>query len=89
MLLSLVYVGMDIAKATLDLHALTTPRPQSRQFANDRTGQRALGRWLQALTELRQHLRIQPIGLGQTTLRPCKVTSLARVDDTDGEGRLL
>ena len=44
-----VYVGMDIAKATLDLHALTTPRPQSRQFTNDRTGQRALGRWLQKL----------------------------------------
>lgn len=46
---SLVYVGMDIAKATLDLHALTTPRPQSRQFANDRLGHRALVRWLQKL----------------------------------------
>jgi hypothetical protein len=31
---SLVYVGMDVAKATLDLHAPTTPRPQSRQFAD-------------------------------------------------------
>ncbi len=48
MLPSLVYVGMDIAKATLDLHALTTP-PQSRQFANSPAGHRALLRWLQAL----------------------------------------
>lgn len=46
---SLVYVGMDIAKATLDLCARTTPRPQSQQFANDRLGQRALVRWLQKL----------------------------------------
>jgi transposase len=43
---SLVYVGMDVAKATLDLHAPTTPRPQSRQFVNDRAGHRALRRWL-------------------------------------------
>ena len=48
MLPSLVYVGMDIAKATLDLHALSTP-PQSRQFANSPTGHRALLRWLQGL----------------------------------------
>jgi transposase len=44
-----VYVGMDIAKATLDLHAPTAPRPQSRPFANDPTGHRALVRWLQKL----------------------------------------
>ena len=43
-----VYVGMDIAKATLDLHALSTP-PQSRQFANSPVGHRALVRWLQGL----------------------------------------
>jgi transposase len=48
MLPSPVYVGMDIAKATLDLHALSTP-PQSRQFANSPTGHRALVRWLQGL----------------------------------------
>jgi len=45
----IVYVGMDIAKATLDLCAATSPRPQSRQFANDPTGHRALVRWLQKL----------------------------------------
>jgi transposase len=39
---------MDIAKATLDLHALSTP-PQSRQFANSCAGHRALRRWLQGL----------------------------------------
>ena len=44
---ALVYVGMDIAKATLDLHALSTPRPQSQQFPNDQPGHRALVRWLQ------------------------------------------
>ena len=43
---SLVYVGMDVAKATLDLHALTVP-PQPKQFPNTATGHRALGRWLQ------------------------------------------
>jgi transposase len=49
MLPSLVYVGMDIAKATLDLHAPTTPCPRSRQFANIPAGHRALVRWLQGL----------------------------------------
>jgi len=48
MLPSLVYVGMDIAKATLDLHALSTS-PQSRQFVNRPAGHRALVRWLRAL----------------------------------------
>jgi len=49
MLESLVYVGMDVAKATLDLQARTQPRAQSRQFANTSAGQRALVRWLQTL----------------------------------------
>jgi len=49
MLPSLVYVGMDIAKATLDLHALLPLRPQSRQFANSVAGHRQLVRWLQSL----------------------------------------
>lgn len=49
MLPSLVYVGMDIAKATLDLHAPTSPGPRSRQFANGPAGHRALVRWLQGL----------------------------------------
>lgn len=42
----LVYVGMDIAKATLDLHVPATPQPLTRQFTNDRTGHRALVAWL-------------------------------------------
>jgi transposase len=42
---------MDIAKATLDLHALSTP-PQSRQFANSPAGHRALLRWLRGLGPL-------------------------------------
>jgi transposase len=46
MLPSLVYVGMDVAKATLDLHAPTRPSPQSRQFANNSVGHRRLVRWL-------------------------------------------
>ena len=45
----LVYVGMDIAKATLDLYAPPAPRPQSRQVANNPTGHRALVRWLRKL----------------------------------------
>jgi transposase len=48
MLPSVVYVGMDIAKATLDLHALS-PSPQSRQFTNSPAGHRTLRRWLQGL----------------------------------------
>jgi transposase len=48
MLPSVVYVGMDIAKATLDLHALSTP-PQTRQFANSPAGHRRLVRWLRGL----------------------------------------
>jgi|SRR5882724_505759 len=49
MLPSLVYVGMDVAKATLDLHASSLSCPQSRQFANSPTGHRALVRWLHGL----------------------------------------
>ena len=49
MLPSIVYVGMDIAKATLDLHALSVSCPRSRQFANSPAGHRALVRWLQSL----------------------------------------
>ena len=43
----LVYVGMDVAKATLDLHLPTQPQPQTRQFANNTSGHRTLVRWLQ------------------------------------------
>lgn len=43
----LVYVGMDVAKATLDLHVPTQPQPHTRPFANDTGGHRALVRWLQ------------------------------------------
>jgi transposase len=46
---SLVYVGMDVAKATLDLYAPHSPSPQARSFANDRAGHRALARWLRKL----------------------------------------
>ena len=46
---SLVYIGMDVAKATLDLYAPIPPKGQSRQFSNDRRGYRALVRWLHPL----------------------------------------
>lgn len=46
---SRVYVGMDVAKATLDLHAPTPPRAQARQFPNTAAGQRALVRWISRL----------------------------------------
>ena len=49
MLPSLVYVGMDVAKLTLDLHAASEPRSQFRQFPNHPKGHRALIRWLQGL----------------------------------------
>jgi len=49
MLPSLVYVGMDVAKATLDLHASSPSSAQSRQFANRLAGHRALVRWLRTL----------------------------------------
>src|SRR5579863_654572 len=45
----LVYVGMDVAKRTLDLHAAGEPRSQSRQFPNHPKGHRALVHWLQGL----------------------------------------
>ncbi len=45
----LVYVGMDVAKATLDLCGPLAPQAKSRQFANTSTGHRALVRWLQGL----------------------------------------
>jgi transposase len=44
-----VYVGMDIAKATLDLYALSAPQPQRQRLPNDRQGHRSLVRWLQRL----------------------------------------
>jgi hypothetical protein len=46
-------------------------------------------RWLQALTKLGQDLRIQLIGLGQLSLRGGKVVGPTRIDDTDGDGRLV
>jgi len=49
MLPLLVYVGMDIAKATLDLHALSLPHPQTSQFANSVAGHRRVVRWLDRL----------------------------------------
>jgi transposase len=45
----LVYVGMDVAKATLDLYAPLAAQARSRQFANTTAGQRALVRWAQGL----------------------------------------
>jgi len=47
MLQPIVYVGLDIAKATLDLCALSPAGPQRRQFANQPKGHRPLLRWLQ------------------------------------------
>jgi transposase len=49
---SLVYVGMDVAKATLDLHVPVQPRPHLRQFTNDARGQCRLVAWLQKLGPL-------------------------------------
>jgi len=44
---SLVYVGLDVAKATLDLYRPTHPQPQVRQFPNTPRGHRSLVAWLQ------------------------------------------
>ena len=46
---SLVYVGMDIAKATLDLHVPTQPQPRVRPFINAPRGHRSLVSWLRKL----------------------------------------
>lgn len=43
----LVYVGMDIAKATLDLHHPGQPKTPARQFANTAADHRQLVHWLQ------------------------------------------
>ncbi len=43
---SVVYVGLDIAKAHLDLCALTAPQPQFRRFANHARDHRCLLQWL-------------------------------------------
>jgi hypothetical protein len=53
MSVSLAYVGMDVAKATLDLHAQCQPHPKTHQFPNDRTGHRALVAWLRKLGPVR------------------------------------
>jgi transposase len=45
----LVYVGMDVAKATLDLYALGASPAQRQHLPNDVKGHRALLRWLQRL----------------------------------------
>jgi transposase len=44
-----VHVGMDVAKATLDLCALSADRASRRQFTNLPAGHRALLRWLKRL----------------------------------------
>jgi transposase len=56
----LVYVGMDVAKATLDLYAPLAPQAKSRQFANTTARRRALVRWLQALGSI--HLVCEATG---------------------------
>lgn len=45
----LVYLGMDVAKATLDLYAPLAAQAKARRFANTKSGHRTLVRWLQAL----------------------------------------
>lgn len=42
-----VYVGIDVAKLTLDAHALAPHAPQRRRFDNSPKGIRQLGQWLQ------------------------------------------
>jgi hypothetical protein len=58
---------------------LATPRQQRRQLACGGIRQRPQ-LWPDHRRELRQHLRIQRIGLRQTTRRPCEVAHLAWVD---------
>jgi transposase len=41
-----VYVGIDVAKLTLDTHALAPQAPQRRRFENSPSGIRQLCRWL-------------------------------------------
>jgi transposase len=55
-----VHVGMDVAKATLDLCALNAERASRRQFTNLPAGHRALLRWLKRLGAV--HVVCEPTG---------------------------
>lgn len=41
-----IYVGIDVAKASLQVCVLSQPRPQQRRFANQRSGWQTLTDWL-------------------------------------------
>ena len=95
MLPSLVYVGMDVAKASLDLHAPSAPSAQSRQFANNSVGHRRLVRWLHAVGlahvvceasggyERTAVTALQQAGLAVSVVNPRQVRDFARA-----QGRL-
>jgi len=91
----LVYVGMDVAKATLDLHVPTQPQPHTRQFANDTRGHRALARWLQRFGPVQiiceatgGYERIAVVAL-QSTAIPVAVVNARQVRDfARAQGRL-
>jgi transposase len=86
----LVYVGMDIAKAHLDLHALSAAQAQRRRFGNDGDGHRALVQWLQSLDGVqviceasggyeRAAVRaLQTAGIAVSVLNPRQVRDFAR-----------
>jgi len=86
---------MDIAKATLDLYAPLGPRPQSRQFANNAAGHRALVRWLQKLGSM--HIVCEATGgyeravvtaLQQATIAVSVVNPRRARDFARAQGRL-
>jgi transposase len=81
---------MDVAKAPLDLHALSAAQPQRHRFGNDRDGHGALVRWLpqydgaQLICEAsggyeRAAVRaLQTAGVGVSVLKPRQVRDFAR-----------
>ena len=86
----LVYVGMDIAKAHLDLHVPSRPQPARRRFRNDEKGRQALVGWLQRWASV--HVvceasggyerpavqELQTAGIAVSVLNPRQVRDFAR-----------
>lgn len=44
----MLYVGIDVAKATLQVCVLSEPKAQQRELANNRTGYKRLAKWLKS-----------------------------------------
>jgi len=86
----LVYVGMDVAKAHLDLHALGRSQPTHRRFGNDEPGHQALVSWLRQWEavqvvceasggyERAAVRRLQAVGIAVSVLNPRQVRDFAR-----------